>query len=75
LLDLDDAVAHLDHVDHFRFLELPRHRCELAAAARADAVGFVELEHPLLERQAWLLGRPGLLAVFRLLPGRRLSSP
>ncbi len=67
LLDLDDAVAHLDDVDHLGFLELPCHRRKAAAAARTHAIGLVELEHPLLEWQARLLRRSGFCAVFRLL--------
>jgi hypothetical protein len=62
LLDLDEAVAHLDEVDHFRFLELPLHRTQLTAAARADAIRLVELEHAIFGKQARLLCRTEILA-------------
>ena len=56
LFDLDDAVAHLDDVDHLGLFELPRHCAERAAAARTDAIGIIELEHALIDRQRELLG-------------------
>src|SRR5262245_24270403 len=60
LLDLDQLVAHLDHVDQLRLLELVRHRPQLAAAARTRAVWIIEREHALDHRQCWLRRRSSL---------------
>jgi hypothetical protein len=57
LLDLDEAIAHLDDVDHLRRLDLTGHRLESTATARADAVGIIELEEPGFARQVGLVGR------------------
>src|SRR5262245_28593009 len=44
LLDLYDAVANLDDVDHLGCLDLALHLEEATAAARAHAIGDVEFE-------------------------------
>jgi hypothetical protein len=49
LLDLDEAIAHVDEIDHLGLFELSVHR-----AALADAIGLVELEHSLLDWQLLL---------------------
>src|SRR5690606_32778214 len=75
LLHLDDAVAHVDHVDHLRGLELPLHRKKLAAAARARAIGVVELEDLLDDRQLRLRRRTRALARLALGASARLLDP
>src|SRR5688572_1464104 len=64
LLDLDEAVADVDEIDHLGLFELSLHRAERAAATRTDAVGLVELEHSIFYWQLELLGGTKLFPLF-----------
>jgi hypothetical protein len=83
-LDLHDAIAHVDDIDHLGRLELPFHRQQAAAARGADPIGVVQLVHDRhvrqrgLRRRAKLRARLGRLALdrtalarLRVLVGRR----